>query len=452
MDEDLDTLLDPCTPDQHSGDGANHAPDNPCNGIQDLLADDIDHDHTTMPAPLAPTHHHTGKHPRLSYTHSFAGDALRMRAATTSRPPPTMQTHHSRTSTPLLQPHHAMQGRARNGYQPGDGEGDFIRAEGKGASARATPITNREAWESQVVDEWTSPPWDELEYPNPGRAPEGIKDCTVSYAITPPPRDAKVFEASARSTIRHMIETGFPGHPGMPSFYDPDTGAMQRPIPSLTTRRGRRVVDFLCTTGQQAVFLSRIKSFKVDTSDGVRSSTYMLHFAGAGLCHSRALITMEIRPETDEGLRADTVAQQTYVNMVIGLLAYQPSLELIGMWRKVIKWSDGDQQMEPIMRIVLRRPATVLLSSLPGFANDQGNFDPTIETLPDATVWFSLLFGGRQQYCKTCKTISAVHSRIDCPKEPCRNCRALGHNSTNCPKGGRQPGGRKNKRARIQHE
>ena len=216
----------------------------------------------------------------------------------------------------------------------------------------------------------------------------------------------------------------------------------------MTTRRGRRVVDLTCVTFRQGAFLSKVRTLQTTVADGNKKMTYQLSNTGAGVCHNRALITMEVNPEPEPGVRPMDVQAETYIDMVWGLLGLQPDLELIGLWRKVIHWSDGDRQMEPVMRVALRRTPTVALHSLPGYANNLGIFDQDSAKLPVGTVWFSLQFWGRAQYCSTCKTLDARHMKMDCPKEPCRKCRELGHNSGNCPKGGRQPGAGQMRRAR----
>lgn len=287
-----------------------------------------------------------------------------------------------------------------------------------------------------MIDGKPSPAWSPVDFPPPGQAPSDPPEATVRYSISPRPTPG--FETSVRNQLAVYISQGFPGQQAMPSFIDPDSGTVQYPCVTLLMRDGRRVVDICFATRLQAASFGQIDCFTVEMGGGKMSHT--LRRWKSGVCHSRGLITMKVTPEVDRGDNPHRVERKAYKDAVSALLKAFPVLSFVGAWRQAVEWTNGTVQYQPVMLLVVRRPVGFLLHMLPGFVNTSGVPVRGCDEAPADAIWFHLQFGGRQSFCRYCKT--AIHGPEECPNILCNTCHERGHIAAACPRGGRKTGRR----------
>lgn len=305
---------------------------------------------------------------------------------------------------------------------------DQFEQSGSGDTNSTQALDHRIEWVGQQVGILTSPIWDPIEYPPPGRCPTDPPHSTIRFSISPKPAGGlKEAERCITNHFQNAISGGFPSVPSVPSFRDETTKMIQWPEVVVTVRDGRIVADVAFKTLDQAAFFAYggLPTFVVRISD----KDYRLAVGKAGRCHPRSLFSVRMTPDVAPGHQPLEVLRNSYIEAIRGLQTTFLDLQLVGAWRETRVWSDGAQQPRAVMLLVFERTPAFHPSRLPGFINDKAVFnkDP-----PNGAVSFHLSYGDRRAYCRICKI--QVHEASACPRIQCIQCQGYGHIGANCPK------------------
>lgn len=361
------------------------------------------------------------------------------KAAHPAMPPPLMNLHGDRNKIASLEAAEAS--KLLGGLMPED---EYMQASKEASKGRKTPmqkakLTCEEIWIMIKHADFTSPPYLPLFFPEVGLPSSEIKKKTVVYATYPEPRDKHLFKSACRNFFYEASANGFakvPEAKGLPSFLDTD-GNVEHVDIELVTRPTRdqsiknTSVHVECKTMLQAAGLLTIKHLEIPVTDGSKTIMIKLNKRSAGLCHHPALITIDMTAISTEEGPTTKVDINVIALTIKGLMDLYPGTELKGMWRKGVLWNNDELHETNLIRFCLSLPPGVKPSDLPGFGNQMGDYETTTPH-PEA-IWFRFNFGGRKMFCQTCKTRDAIHSRKDCPLEPCHECSNLGHTSYQCP-------------------
>lgn len=286
---------------------------------------------------------------------------------------------------------------------------------------------------SLSINNILSPPWQEAAYPPAGKTPINPPERIIRYSILPSLRQH--MEADIRTKVYMTAQEKYAEDNEKYPFFDSERQVVVRPIVTFPLHNGKRVADVSLPTKEMAAAFCQVATM----TTGARASNsrgISLSFIKAGLCHSRGLVHIKIRPSMADGANPDRITVDQYIEAIENFLANYPVLELVGAWRHRIAYGDGGHIWDHEASLVVKRQPGLALHTLPGFY-------PTYNAAKidgREKVWFHLFFGNRPDYCRRCKTL--VHEDRDCPLIRCKVCNHKGHIGGNCT-GGNQRGAKK---------